>query len=126
MRHLTFLGAVRSGFRAGQLMVGLGQGAQGPGGDQQDTTPRCREVCGAGNNRAKLDLGSRHRQGGSLAAVTQKLCHARVSSFCTGCLSLLYSRAGLGWALLPQPWQALVALNILYQGNDIEPGAGIK
>lgn len=33
MKHLTFLGALLSGFRAGQLMVGLvlgkGQGAQG-------------------------------------------------------------------------------------------------
>lgn len=101
MRHLTFLGALRSGFRAGQLMVALVWGRDRElRGDQQDTTPQRREICGAANsNRAKLDLGSRHRQGGSLAAVTQKLCHARVSSFCTGCLSLLGcpSPAKLWW-----------------------------
>lgn len=44
MRHLTFLGALRSGFRAAQLLVGLvlgkAQGAQGAWGHQQDTQPQ--------------------------------------------------------------------------------------
>lgn len=93
-RHLTFLGAPVSVFRAGQLM-GLGQGAQGAWGHEQDTQP----LQGARTStEPRWPLGSWQRQGGCVP------CQGLILLRRVPLTAVLQSRAVLG--LLPLPWPA--------------------